>query len=67
MNSPRKFIADPGHEHVPRVELWTGLELAMSRPGCPTHSVFLTPQQALQLAEILVAEARRELARKGMA
>ena len=51
-------------ELLPKVELYSGLELVMSQPGSPTLAVFLKPAQALALAETLIAEARHELARK---
>jgi hypothetical protein len=51
-------------ERLPALHLYSNLEIIMSQPGVGVINVFLTPENALELAGQLIALAQKEIGRR---
>lgn len=54
----------PQAARLPALHLYSNLEIIMSQPGVGVINVFLTPENALELAGQLIALAQKEIGRR---
>ena len=59
-----KRVNHPQAAQLPALHLYSNLEIIMSQPGVGVINVFLTPENALELAGQLIALAQKEIGRR---